>query len=109
MLEHVLGGEVARPEPVRREAHHRDHAVLAEDPPQTVDVIHGERRGQSSYKQRYNFQMYVEERIYTLHVGKVAEYFKNYETDGLAVQLKHLPHLVGYYFNEIGPQNTVVH
>jgi hypothetical protein len=53
--------------------------------------------------------MYVEERIYTLHIGKVAEYFKNYETDGLAVQLKHLPHLVGYYFNEVGPQNTVVH
>jgi len=25
------------------------------------------------------------------------------------VQLKHLPHLVGYYFVEVGPQNTVVH
>jgi len=53
--------------------------------------------------------MYVEERIYTLHVGKAAEYLKNYEKEGLAIQLKHLPHLVGYYFNEIGPQNTVVH
>jgi len=53
--------------------------------------------------------MYVEERIYTLHIGKAAEYLKNYENEGLAVQLKHLPHLVGYYFVEIGPQNTVVH
>jgi hypothetical protein len=25
------------------------------------------------------------------------------------VQLKHLPHLVGYYFVEVGPQNTIVH
>jgi|SRR6185503_10277465 len=53
--------------------------------------------------------MYVEERVYTLQVGKVAEYLKNYENEGLAVQLRHLPNLVGYYFNEIGPQNTVVH
>jgi hypothetical protein len=53
--------------------------------------------------------MYVEERMYTLQVGKAAEYLKNYENEGLAVQLKHLPHLVGYYFNEIGPQNMIIH
>ncbi len=53
--------------------------------------------------------MYVEERMYTLQVGKAADYLKNYENEGLAVQLKPLPHLVGYYFNEIGPQNMIIH
>ena len=53
--------------------------------------------------------MYVEERIYTLQVGKAAEYFKNYEEFGLKVQLKHLPHMVGYYSTEVGLQNMVIH
>lgn len=53
--------------------------------------------------------MYVEERMYTLQIGKAPEYLKHYENEGMAVQLKHLPHLVGYYFNEVGPQNLIVH
>ena len=53
--------------------------------------------------------MYVEERMYTVQIGKVAEYLKHYENEGMAVQLKHLPYLVGYYFNEVGPQNLIVH
>jgi len=53
--------------------------------------------------------MYVEDRVYTLHPGKVPEYLKHYESEGMAVQLRHLPHMVGYYFSEIGPQNTLVH
>ena len=53
--------------------------------------------------------MYVEERMYTLQVGKATEYFKNYEQFGMKAQLKHLPHLVGYYSNEIGPQNMIIH
>jgi hypothetical protein len=53
--------------------------------------------------------MYVEERMYTVQVGKAAEYLKNYEEHGLQVQLKHLPHLVGYYFCEVGPQNLIIH
>lgn len=53
--------------------------------------------------------MYVEERMYTLQIGKAAEYFKNYEQFGLKVQLKHLPNLVGYYVTEVGPQNMVIH
>ena len=53
--------------------------------------------------------MYVEERMYTLHIGKAAEYFKNYEEHGLKVQLRHLPHMVGYYVTEVGPQNVVIH
>jgi hypothetical protein len=53
--------------------------------------------------------MYVEERMYTLQVGKAAEYLKHYGSEGMAVQLKHLPSMVGYYFNEVGPQNLIVH
>ena len=53
--------------------------------------------------------MVVEERMYLLQPGKVPEYFKLYESEGMAIQLKHLPHLVGYYVTEIGGLNTVVH
>jgi len=53
--------------------------------------------------------MYVEERMYQLRPGKVPEYFHHYETHGMAVQLRHQPHMLGYYTPEIGPQNMVVH
>jgi NIPSNAP len=53
--------------------------------------------------------MYVEERTYTLQVGKAAEYFKNYAEFGMKVQLKHLPDLVGYYVTEVGALNQVTH
>ena len=53
--------------------------------------------------------MYVEERMYTLQVGKVPEYFKMYENEGIAIQTKYLPDMVGYYATEVGPQNMVVH
>jgi hypothetical protein len=53
--------------------------------------------------------MYVEERMYVLQVGKAAEYFRNYEEFGLKPQLRHLPHLVGYYVTEVGTQNMVTH
>ena len=49
--------------------------------------------------------MYVEERMYRLKIGAVAEYCKNYEELGMKVQLKHLPHMVGYYFTEVGGLN----
>ncbi len=53
--------------------------------------------------------MIVEERIYTLHHGKVAEYLKLYEDEGRAIQLKILGCNVGYYTVDTGPQNTVIH
>ena len=53
--------------------------------------------------------MYVEERMYTMQVGKAPEYLKMYETEGMAIQTRHLPNLVGYYVSEVGPQNMVVH
>ena len=53
--------------------------------------------------------MYVEERMYTLHPGKAPEYFHHYSTHGMPVQLRHLPHMLGYYATEVGTQNMVVH
>ena len=53
--------------------------------------------------------MYVEERMYLLQVGKAPEYFKHYEAEGMRVQLKHLPNMVGYYVTEVGMQNLVTH
>src|SRR5947208_13125730 len=53
--------------------------------------------------------MYVEERMYTLHPGTAPEYLKHYQNDGMKVQLRHLPHMVGYYSTEVGTLNMVVH
>lgn len=53
--------------------------------------------------------MLVEERIYTLHTGKTAEYLRHYEADGLPVQQQHLGRMLGYYTTEIGPLNQVIH
>ena len=53
--------------------------------------------------------MIVEERIYTLHVGKVPEYLRLYEAEGLSVQTRILGDLLGYYQVEFGPQNQIVH
>ena len=53
--------------------------------------------------------MFVEERMYRLKIGAVPEYMKHYQEHGMAIQLKHLPHMVGYYFTEVGGLNTMVH
>jgi hypothetical protein len=53
--------------------------------------------------------MYVEERMYTLKPGTAPEYLKYYQNDGMKVQLKHLPHMVGYYVTEVGTLNMIVH
>jgi NIPSNAP len=51
----------------------------------------------------------VEERIYTLQVGKVPEYLRLYESEGLAIQTRILPRMLGYFFTEFGELNQVVH
>jgi len=53
--------------------------------------------------------MYVEERMYTLKAGTAPEYLKYCQNDGMKVQLKHLPHMAGYYVTEVGTLNTIVH
>ncbi|HJS33820.1 MAG TPA: NIPSNAP family protein [Alphaproteobacteria bacterium] len=51
----------------------------------------------------------VDMRVYTFQVGKLAEYFRFYETDAMAIQLKHLGRCIGFYQSDIGPQNQIVH
>ena len=51
--------------------------------------------------------MIVEERIYTLQIGKVPEYLKLYAAEGFAVQTRILGNLLGYYQVEFGPQNQI--
>jgi hypothetical protein len=53
--------------------------------------------------------MLVEERIYTLHPGKIPEYLKLYAEEGMAIQTRILPAMVGYYTTDIGTLNLVVH
>lgn len=52
--------------------------------------------------------MIVEERIYTLHPGKLEPYLEIYEAEGLAVQTRYLQ-LVGFFVSEMGPLNQIVH
>lgn len=53
--------------------------------------------------------MIVDERIYTLKIGKLKEYLELYENKGFAVQTRILGHMVGYFHTEIGPLNQIVH
>jgi len=53
--------------------------------------------------------MIVEERMYTLHPGKAAEYLKCYEQEGLAIQRPVLGRFLGYYYTEVGALNMVIH
>ena len=53
--------------------------------------------------------MIVEERIYTLHPGKVPEYLSLYEMEGLSIQKPILGHLIGYFSTEFGPLNQIIH
>jgi hypothetical protein len=53
--------------------------------------------------------MIVEERIYTLHPGKVPDYMRLYEQEGFKVQGPILGQLVGWYQTDFGPLNQIIH
>jgi NIPSNAP len=53
--------------------------------------------------------MIVEQRTYTLHAGKAADYLAAYQAEGLAIQRPILGNLVGYFSTEFGPLNQIVH
>jgi hypothetical protein len=53
--------------------------------------------------------MIVEERIYRLHVGCMAEFLEVYEREGLPIQSRILPKLIGFFTTEVGQLNVVVH
>ena len=53
--------------------------------------------------------MIIEERIYTLHPGKVPVYMKYYQDEGLAIQQAILGNLIGWHYTDVGPQNQIIH
>ncbi|MDE3823004.1 NIPSNAP family protein [Sinorhizobium meliloti] len=53
--------------------------------------------------------MFIEIRTYRLKNGGIPEYLKVVGETGIAIQKKHLGHLVGYFSSEIGPINEIVH
>jgi hypothetical protein len=53
--------------------------------------------------------MIVEKRTYTLYPGKVSDYMKLYQAEGLAIQTRILPRMVGWYYSELGELNQIVH
>jgi hypothetical protein len=53
--------------------------------------------------------MIVDERTYTIHIGKIPDYLKLYQAEGLELQKRTLGHLIGYFVTEIGQLSTVVH
>ena len=53
--------------------------------------------------------MFVEQRIYSLVPGGVAEYLQLYEELGRSVQERILGGLLGYYTREVGELNQIVY
>lgn len=53
--------------------------------------------------------MIIDHRTYTMHPLKLGKWLDLYETYALAVQLKHLGNLIGFFQIEIGTLNQVVH
>ncbi len=53
--------------------------------------------------------MIVEERIYEIEVGKLAEMLALYEAEGMKVQKEILGNMVGYFTTDIGDLNLLIH
>lgn len=53
--------------------------------------------------------MIVDERTYTVHSGKVAEYLQIVQDQLLPLQSDVLGGLIGYFHTEVGPLNQIVH
>lgn len=53
--------------------------------------------------------MIVEQRIYSLNFGSMAGYLAVYEQEGLPIQRRHLPRLLGAFTTDIGPLNQATY
>lgn len=53
--------------------------------------------------------MIVEERIYTLHPGKVAVFLDIYQNTVYPLQAEILGTMIGYFVTDVGPLNQIVH
>jgi len=53
--------------------------------------------------------MIVDQRTYTIRIGRLKDFLALYVAEGLAVQTEHLGPPLGYYTTEVGDVNQVVH
>ena len=53
--------------------------------------------------------MIVEERDYHVTTGKLAEFVKLYETEGIELQKSHLGNLIGAFTSDVGALSTYTH
>lgn len=53
--------------------------------------------------------MILDERTYAVQPAHVDDYLALYERDGMAIQVGHLGHLVGWFTTDCGVVNEVVH
>lgn len=53
--------------------------------------------------------MILDERTYTIEPAHVGTYLKLYVDEGMAIQVSHLGTLVGWFTQDIGTVNDVVH
>ncbi|WP_339716541.1 NIPSNAP family protein [uncultured Sneathiella sp.] len=53
--------------------------------------------------------MIVEERIYTIHPGKMSDFLDLYAEEGLQIISPILGNLIGYFTTDIGDLNKAVH
>jgi hypothetical protein len=53
--------------------------------------------------------MIVEQRVYTLQIGKLNQFLEYYATHGLPIQQPILGNLVGYFYTDMGELNQVFH
>jgi NIPSNAP len=53
--------------------------------------------------------MLIEMRTYNLIPGKLSEFLRIYESEGMATQREILGNMLGYFHTEIGPLNQIVH
>lgn len=53
--------------------------------------------------------MIVEERVYTVQMGKLNAFLAFYAEHGMAAQLRHLGRMYGYFYTEVGKLNQMTH
>jgi hypothetical protein len=53
--------------------------------------------------------MIVEQRIYTMKIGGMAGYLALYESEGMEIQLRYLPRLLGSFVCEVGALNQITY
>lgn len=60
-------------------------------------------------RSRFGLTVFIELRTYTFHPGRLPEFIRIYEQEGLEVQKRILGNMLGYFTTDIGALNQVVH